>query len=188
MTDRRRSRIVRPFALAATAAVLCGAVGLAGADKQTFRARVIKPDFPNNITVKLDLSEFSTPDEIAALRSALDEGEKAFLKTFRKKAKGSLMFYGIEQPSIKFYAAFEAPTEKGRAIALFAENRTVLSGPGQAYSGLLFLVATLEVDAQGNGEGRLYENAYIKFTPDGRLDIESYRTVPAQLIQVRLAK
>ncbi|MBM3311141.1 MAG: hypothetical protein FJY80_06510 [Candidatus Aminicenantes bacterium] len=184
----RQSRCIPPFALAVIAVLLGLAGGLAGAEKQTFRARVIKPDFPNNITVKVDISEFSTPEEIAALRSAMDEGERAFRKTFRKTAKGNLMFYGIEQPSIKFYAAFEAPTEKGRAIALFAENRTILTGPGQAYTGLLFLVVTLEVDAEGNGEGRLYENAYIKFTSDGRLDLESYRTVPAQLIQVRPAK
>jgi len=183
----KRDRVLLAVGLAASV-VLSAAAGLSAAEKQTFRARVVKPDFPNNITVKIEITSFSTPEEITALRAAMDEGERAFRKTFRKAVKGSLMFYGIEQPSVKFYAAFESPTEKGRSIILFSENRVILSGPGQAYAGLLFLVISLEVDAEGNGEGRLYESAYIKFTPDGRLDIESYRTAPSQLIQVRLAK
>jgi hypothetical protein len=159
------------------------------AEKLVLRARVLKPEFPNTITVKIEIAGFSTPEEIAALQTALKEhGEAAFRKAFRRNVKGSLLFYGIEQPSIKFHAAFETPTEKGRKLSLFAENRIVLTGPGQAIMGLLFLVVDLEIDAEGNGEGRLYENAYVKFTADGRLELESYRTSPAQLIQVRRAK
>lgn len=175
--------------LAAAVFILAVLAAPARAEKQQFKARVLKPGFANNITVKVEVSGFSTPEEIAALQESLrTNGEATFRKAFRKAVKGSLLFYGIEQPSIKFHAAFETATEKGRTLTLFAENRVVLSGPDQTVLGLLFLVVVLEIDAEGNGEGRLYENATIKFTPDGRLDIDSYRTSPAQLIQVRNAK
>jgi hypothetical protein len=174
--------------LAAAVLVLEAGAGPAGAEKQSYKARVLKTGFPNNITVKIEVTGVSTPEEVAGLQDALANGEGAFRKAFHRTVKGSLMFYGIEQPSVKFHAAFETPTERGRTLTLFSDNRIVLSGPGQAVMGLLFLVVVLELDAEGNGEGRLYENAYIKFTPDGRLDIESYRTAPAQLIQVRRAK
>jgi hypothetical protein len=183
--NRRRP----PLAIGFAAALLAFATaGLPGAEKQSFRARLLKPGYPSNITVKIEVTGFSTPEEIAALQQTLGGGEAAFRKAFRSKVKGSLMFYGIEQPSIKFHAAFEAPTEKGRAITLFGENRIVLSGPDQLEMGFFFLVVSFEIDAEGNGEGRLYENASIKFTPDGRLGLESYRTAPAQIIQVRRAK
>ncbi|MBM3295875.1 MAG: hypothetical protein FJY82_15375 [Candidatus Aminicenantes bacterium] len=183
----RRPRSRFPAGMAA-AAVLGLVAGLSAAEKEAFRGRILMAGFSNNITIKIEVSDFSTLEEIAALREALDQGEGAFRKVFRKTVKGNLMFYGVEQPSVKFFAAFETPTEKGRAISLFSENRTILSGPGQAYTGLLFLVATLEIDAEGNGEGRLYESAYIQFTPDGRLGLESFRAAPAQIIQVRRAK
>ena len=175
--------------LAAAALVLTAPAQTDKVEKQQFKARVLKTGFANNVTVKIEVSAFSSPEEIAALNAALKEGgERAFRKAFVKTVKGRLMFYGIEQPSIKFHAAFETATEKGRTLTFFAENRAVLSGPGETVLGLLFLVVALDIDAAGNGEGRLTENAYIKFTPDGRLELDSYRTSPAQLIQVRAAK
>lgn len=182
--------LARPFGRGLAAALALGLIaGPVFAEKQVFKARVLKPGFPNNITVKIEVESFSTPEEIAALQATLQtNGEAAFRKAFVKTAKGRLMFYGIEQPSIKFHAAFETPAEKGRRLTLFGENRIVLSGPGQAVMGLLFLAVVLDVDSAGNGDGRLYESASLKFTEDGRLEINSYRTAPAQLIQVRSSK
>jgi hypothetical protein len=56
--------------------------------------------------------------------------------------------------------------------------------PGQG----LFFGHRPQLDAKGNGEGKVYENSTIRFTPNGELELDEFKTAPKLIGGLRRAK
>ncbi len=131
------------------------------------------------LTVALEVLGYSTPEEISGLVRAYNErGEAGFHEAFRALKKGSIRILGGRGMNIEFHAAREIPTNKGSRIELIAENSRFELGAAQTpYSGLMFLVAILEVDAKGRGEAKIYEDATCRFI-DGQIVLDEFKRAP----------
>ncbi len=132
------------------------------------------------LTVNIDILSFSTPQEITQLVKAYNEqGEAGFHQVFRSMKKGSLRVTSGRGMNIEFHSAREYPTDKGTKIELIAENtRFELGAMQRPFSGLMFLVAILEIDAKGKGEAKIYEDSTCKILPTGELVLDEHTRAP----------
>jgi hypothetical protein len=131
------------------------------------------------LTIAIEVLGYSTQGEIAGLVKAYNErGEAGFHEAFRALKKGTIRIVSGRGMNIEFHAAREFPTDKGIKIELIAENSRFEVGAAQTpYSGLMFLVAILDLDAKGRGEAKIYEDATCRIV-DGRLVLDEFKRAP----------
>ncbi len=88
-----------------------------------------------------------------------------------------------------FNATTEQKTENGYKILFATEGRSLEMRTSKRVSGgYLFLVVELNLNNKYEGEGKVYENAKIQFTPAGSFVMESYVTPPKMLVAVQPVK
>jgi hypothetical protein len=157
---------------------------------------------PPVMKVKIVIDDFTTRDEVALLRDFMNKNDgPGFFKAFKQTKKGSLQFIGETGSGIVFHAAFAAPTDKGMRIILAGESQNLPAGfspsadawkvltPRKMKSGLfLFLVAELSLDKNFKGEGKVYEEARIAFTPEGGLKLDTYLKTPKMIVNIEKSK
>lgn len=170
-----------------------------------FRGRMLTgvgTGLPSVMNVKILLDSYTTQNEAAQFQDFLDKNDsKGFFNAFGLVKKGSLQFLGETGLNIGFHAAFETPTDKGMKIILVGESRSLPAGfspsadawkatvPGKVRSGLfLFLVAELDLDKNFKGEGKVYEEAKITFTPGGGIKLDSYVKTPKTIVNIEKTK
>jgi hypothetical protein len=133
------------------------------------------------LTVNFEILSYSTPEEITALVKAYNEGgESGFHQVFRSMKKGSLRVTSGRGMNIEFHSAREIPSDKGLKIELIAENTAFSLGSTsmRTPSGMMFLVAILEIDANGRGEGKVYEDATCRVLSTGALVLDEFKRAP----------
>jgi hypothetical protein len=142
------------------------------------------------LTTKIEITGFSTKDEILKLAESYNtKGEAGFRDTFRSLKKGHIQIIGASGLNIEFHAAMETPKENGFLIQLIAENAQFQPGGSQKpYTGLMFMVVILDLDAKGEGEGRVYEDTGIEFTTEGELKLGAFQRAPKLLTAVKKQK
>jgi hypothetical protein len=142
------------------------------------------------LTTKIEITGFSTKDEILKLAESYNtKGEAGFRDTFRSLKKGHIQIIGASGLNIEFHAAMETPKENGFLIQLIAENAQFQPGGSQKpYTGLMFMVVILDLDAKGEGEGRVYEDTGIEFTTQGELKLGAFQRAPKILTAVKKQK
>jgi hypothetical protein len=142
------------------------------------------------LTTKIEINGFTTKEEIYKLAEAFNtKGEDGFRQTFRSYKKGKIQVIGASGLNIEFHAVKEIAKENGYEYQLIAENTQFQPGGGQkSYLGLMFLVVILDLDLKGSGEGRIYEDASIEFTPDGELKMDEFKRAPKMLTAVTKQK
>jgi hypothetical protein len=142
------------------------------------------------LTTKIEIAGFSTKDEIQKLAEAYNaKGDAGFRETFRSFKKGKIQVIGASGLNIEFHAAMETQKEGGFQIQLIAENAQFQPGGSQKpFTGLMFLVVILDVDAKGEGEGRVYEDTGIEFTSEGELKLGAFQRAPKLLTAVKKQK
>jgi len=158
-----------------------------------FKARLMTGGGPNvqsAINLRIRIESFTTTDEVRNLVEAYNSGgEDGFFAVFNKIDKGSLRFLGGPGLNIGFHAAYEKPTDKGYKIMLYSKSRSVEPGSSKlVYGGFLFLVVELDLDKNFQGEGRVYEDARIRFTAQGTIEMESYTRAPKDLVGISQVK
>lgn len=177
------SRSRRAAVLASLTALVFFLLALPSAGQVKFRGRYLTGGggtIEPILTVNIDILSFSTPEEITQLVKAFNEqGEAGFHRVFRSMKKGSLRVTSGRGMNIEFHSAREFPTDKGTKIELIAENtRFELGAMQRPFSGLMFLVAILEIDAKGRGEAKIYEDATCRITPTGELVLDEHSRAP----------
>lgn len=158
-----------------------------------FKARLMTGGGPNvqsAINLRIRIESFTTTDEVRDLVKAYNSGgEDGFFAAFNKLKKGALRFLGGPGLNIAFHAAYEKPTDKGFKIFLYSKSRSVEPGASKlVYGGFLFLVVELDLDKNYEGEGRIYEDARIRFTEQGTIEMESYTRAPKDVVGVSQVK
>jgi hypothetical protein len=188
MTQPIRRSLVAIFGLLAIAAL-----GGSLMAQSEFRGRMFAvggPNRPAAVNVKVVLDATTTLEEVTRYQTLLGAGDvEGFYTQFRLTKKGSLQFTGGLGLRIDFYAASMQQTEKGTKIILAGESRNLDSGVGKRTHGAyLFLVVELNLDKDGSGDGRLYEDGRISFTPTATLALESYVTTPKEIVNIHKVK
>lgn len=142
------------------------------------------------LTTKIEIYGYSTKDEIFKLAEDFNtRGEDGFRQTFRSFKKGKIQVIGASGLNIEFHAAMEIAKPDGYQIQLIAENAQFQPGGGQkSYIGLMFMVVILDLDLKGNGEGRVYEDTGVEFTPNGELKMAEFKRAPKLLTGVNKRK
>ncbi len=158
-----------------------------------FKARLMTgggPNIPASINVRINIKSYSEADEVRQLLQVYNSGgEDAFWPAFYKLDKGAVTFLGGLGLNIAIHAAYEKPTDKGFKIFLFSKSQSIEPGSRRLiYGGFLFLVVELDLDKNYRGDGRVYEDARIRFTEQSTIEMESYTRAPKILVGVSLVK
>jgi len=158
-----------------------------------FKARLLTGGGPNiqaSINLRLNIKSYSDADEVRQLLQIYNSGgEDAFWPAFYKLEKGSVTFLGGLGTKITIHAAYEMATDKGFKIVLFSRSQSIEPGSKRLiYGGFLFLVVALDLDKNYRGEGKVYEDARIRFTEQSTIEMESYTRAPKTLVGVSLVK
>ncbi len=174
-----------------TCTAICS-LPLAAAGPETFTGRAIDTSgarMTSTAHFTLHIDEYATDEEIAQHAAVLAEtGSRGLEKVLWKLDRGWIKI-GTSLGHIVGVAR-SIDTDGGRII------RAVTDRPIQLYEvrhGLRsvhypFGFIELELDADGNGEGRLIAAAKLKFTKDGTLVIEQLGTRPFRLMNVKTQK
>jgi hypothetical protein len=155
-----------------------------------FRGRIFMgggPNRPGALTTRIIVNGYTNLDEIRALQDRLQSGDvDGFYDAFRKMKKGEMRFVGGAGLQINFNAAQEQQTEDGVKVFLIGESRSIESGVSKRVGGTaLFLVVELTLDKKYEGEGKIYEDGRISFTPEGGIKLDSYLTTPKVIVNIR---
>jgi hypothetical protein len=151
------------------------------------RGRAMVPSPTGNtvqVTVKVTIKSFSTAEEVEKIRSLVAAGDSAAVnKALKGMDKAMLQYIGGGGVNTKYGLAAEIPTEKGSRILLVTYARSL---PG--YSSTEFSVAEFRMAPDTEGEGRLHEQATVKFLPGGGFDLDKFFDEPLLIVNVRRAK
>ena len=187
-----RKRIDKKYFVCALCILLLGWTSSLWAQVE-FKARLMTGGGPNvqsAINVRIRIEGYTNADEVRQLLEVYNSGgEDAFWKAFNNINKGSVIFLGGLGLNIGLHAAYDTLTDKGFKITLFSKNRSIEPGSSRlVYGGFLFLVIQLDLDKNYRGDGTVYEDARIRFTPQGAIEMESYTRAPKTLVGVSISK
>ncbi len=181
---------MRAFALRTflMACIMLGALGLVALSPapEEFQARLLGRDsHPGMRATKfiISIDGYTSPEEVYELAKTLsDNGYEAFMAAFRAITKGYIRPIGGRGIKVNFHAAHSLPTEKGRKIMLFTQRQSwdpeAQQRTDQRFT---FMVIELNLDKKGKGDGKIYEQANIRLTGQGTVEMESYNAAPLQL-------
>jgi len=190
MTVHRSTKVIVLVGL--TAAALSGFC-LGQETAAEFRGRIFMgggPNRPGALTTRIIVHGYTDLNDIQKLSVPLNAGDvDGFFSLFRQMKKGEMRFVGGAGLQINFYAAQEQQTDKGIKIILVSDSRSIESGVSKRVAGsAMFLVVELNLDKKYEGEGKIYEDARISFTDEGRIKMDSYLTTPKVIVNIRKSK
>lgn len=181
----------RLSALAVAVACLGLSAGLWA--KEEFQARILKAggaDADAARKIIISIESYSTTEEIKQLKETLyNGGYEPFMRAFRGISKGYIRPVGGRGVKVTIHAAHSHQTEKGRQILIFCERQSwdvqAMKSFDRRFS---FMVIELNINKKGNGDGKFFEQANIRFTIQDTVEIEGYNSPPQQLFGVSLLK
>ena len=182
------------FALAAAIAPLAAGAGDEKAEQAVYRGRLFLGGgaaSPGVIDVQITIDHLSTNEELAELAPLMAAGEtnRLFVKAKAFKT-GALQYLRTSGLRIDFNLAFEKKTEGGKRIFLVAENQSadptsslMIFGEEQIKRGL-FLVVAIDLNEGDKGEGKIYQEARVKFSAGGDFELLNYRMTPLLIVNI----
>jgi hypothetical protein len=188
------TRNIRKGFTAWAAAAVCLSVSAVLWAGEKFQGRVLtegdRPGAYRAMRVKITVESYSSPGEILKLMEILrDQGYEPFMRAFRDINKGSFQPIGGRGVKINLHAAHSVSTEKGRQVLLFTQRQTWdLDMQQRIDRRFPFMVIELNLDDKGKGEGKIYEQANIRLTPQGTMEMEAYNSPPRQLYDLQTVK
>jgi len=140
--------------------------------------------------IEIWVEDYTKTEEVLQLLEILYKGGyEPFMSAFRGMNKGIIRPIGGRGVKITIHAAQNIQTDKGRKVLLFAERKGWDADARQKIDRRFsFMVIELNINNKGKGEGKIYEQANIKLTSQGTIEIESYNSPPQQLWGVKVLK
>lgn len=160
--------------------------------EEVFRGKLMTAGGPiqqKMVTVKIHIKEFSTPDEVRALRKILVEnGPDEFMRAFRKSDKGFINFIGVEGLNIRINTVQVFPTYEGRKIRIFTERQSWGGTQRSAvYRQHFFMSIELDLDNEGKGAGTFYPGCSLQMDAKGTVALDGF--LPSeQILGIRKIK
>jgi hypothetical protein len=185
----RRAKAFRVLALA-----IAGPIVLAASPAQEeFQARLLGQGAHYSSQAEkfmFVIDGYSDPREVLDLAAVLSSsGYEPFMTAFRGLTKGYVRPAAGRGVKINIHVAHSLPTKKGRKIVLFTQRQSWDAEAQQRTDPrFTFMVFELNVDKKGNGDGKIYEQARVRISEQGMMELESYNATPLALWGVRLKK
>lgn len=186
-------RRTRSAGLAAAIPLFFAASAVAAAPA-VYRARMFTGGGASSaaaVNVRIVVDSTTTLEEAFRLNEAIGQGDwDSFLTVFRSMPKGSIQFTGAAGLKIPCHIVSEEANDKGGTrVILVARGQPIDPFASRRFFGpFIFLVVTLNLDASGKGEGKAYEEAGFRFTPDGKVVPEGSVSTPKAFVNVRREK
>ena len=160
--------------------------------EEVFRGKLMTAGGPiqqKMVTVKIHIKEFSTPDDIRALRKTLlEDGSDEFMKAFRKSNKGFINFIGVEGVNIRINTAQVFPTYEGRKLLMFCERQSWGGTQRSAvYRNHFFMAIELELNNEGKGTGIFYPGCSLQMDAKGVMALDGFLPTE-QILGIRKIK
>lgn len=181
--------------LFAVGLLIAGGLGGAGLLPATeeFQARLLgQASHPGGQATKfiISIDGYTTEEEVYELAKIFSaSGYEAFMTAFQAMTKGFVRPIGGRGIKVTIHAAHSLPTEKGRKILLFTQRQSWdVEAQQRTDQRFTFMVFELNLDKKDKGEGKIYEQAKIRLSGQGMIEMESYNTAPLQLWGVSLRK
>lgn len=142
------------------------------------------------IKLKITVERYTSADEVLKLMEVFSrQGYESFVSTFRSMIKGFFRPVGGRGVKVNIHAAQNIQKETGRQILLFTERQSWdLESSQRVDNRFPYMVIELNLDDKGKGEGKFYEQANIKLTPQGTMELESYNSPPKRIFAVSTVK
>jgi hypothetical protein len=194
--NRCGSRLVLGVVIVLTAFALAGSIAVAKDKKEKpkpaaeYTAVMLPPADSSNITpseIIIVIDRFTTPEEKAALRDALEKkGQMAALTLGQKNPIGRLVRAGGRGTDI-FYAAKET-TDKGERVVVVTQRfplypNTIMNADEMKYP--FGLLAFYPDAGEKGGEGMIVGVTAFAMDPNGHVDVTGYAPAKGNLAFVK---
>lgn len=174
------------------AVAVCLVPHLISAAQETYRARMLTGRGPIEspvVNLRIEIKDYTIPDEVRKLQDIMSRGGfNAFLNAFRKEEKGSIQVLGSQGLKLRINAVQIKYMDKGHTISLFMEQQNWSTNTKMRVAENFFMVMELDLNEEGEGDGRLYEDAQVLINRDGWFEMAGSNFAPKAIMSVSEVK
>lgn len=138
----------------------------------------------------ISVESYTTAYEVFELIDIFNNsGFDEFKSALHNLNKGTARPTGGRGMQIILNAAQSTPTDKGRQILLVSRSQSWDLDTRIGYDGRYpFLAIVLDLNEKGKGSGKIYQQADIRLTKEGIIELGATGSPPKQLVSVTLQK
>ena len=163
------------------------------AAKDVFRGRMLTeraPIEPPAVEIQIEIESWTTPEEIVQFNQILaSSGPDAFLSAFNATNKGVVRFLYARGFNLTIHMAQALEDDNGKRVLLVLRREPWSQGSQLSGGRNYFMVIELNLNKEGKGEGRFYEDAQIEMdVMDGKVYLRSYESSPKIIPSIKEIK
>ncbi len=161
--------------------------------KEVYRGRMLTgkaPVEPAAVDIQIEIESWTTPEEIIEFNRVLaSSGSDAFLSLFNSTKKGVVRFLYARGYNLTIHMAQAQEEENGKKVIVVLRREPWSQGSQLGVGRNYFMAIELNLNKEGKGEGRFYEDAQIEMdVMGGKVYLKSYESSPKTISSVKETK
>lgn len=161
--------------------------------KEVYRGRMLTgkaPVEPAAVDIQIEIESWTTPEEIIEFNRVLaSSGSDTFLSLFNSTKKGVVRFLYARGYNLTIHMAQAQEEEDGKKVIVVLRREPWSQGSQLGVGRNYFMAIELNLNKEGKGEGRFYEDAQIEMdVMAGRVYLKSYESSPKIISSVKETK
>jgi tetratricopeptide (TPR) repeat protein len=138
----------------------------------------------DSYNIQIEIYDVSHSDEFAELHQYRENSDfETFSRVLKNMLKGVLRITGEYRIIVPIHAVTKKTTKKGIQFLLVAKNQIAEPGVQKGVKRDRFLAIVLDLDKNLSGEGRIYEDAEVKFAEQD-IEIRSSSSIPRIIMNI----
>jgi len=148
------------------------------------------PIEPPAIDIQIEVESWTSPEEIIEFNRVLaSSGTDVFLSIFNSTKKGVVRFLYARGFNLTIHMAQALEDDNGKRVLLVLRREPWSQGSQLSGGRNYFMVIELNLNKEGKGEGRFYEDAQIEMdVMDGKVYLRSYESSPKIIPSIKEIK
>ena len=161
--------------------------------KEVYRGRMLTgkaPVEPAAVDIQIEIESWTTLEEIIEFNRVLaSSGSDAFLSLFNSTKKGVVRFLYARGYNLTIHMAQAQEEENGKKVIVVLRREPWSQGSQLGVGRNYFMAIELNLNKEGKGEGRFYEDAQIEMdVMGGKVYLKSYESSPKTISSVKETK
>jgi len=161
--------------------------------KEVYRGRMLTgraPVEPAAVDIQIEIESWTTPEEIIEFNRVLaSSGSDTFLSLFNSTKKGVVRFLYARGYNLTIHMAQAQEEENGKKVIVVLRREPWSQGSQLGVGRNYFMAIELNLNKEGKGEGRFYEDAQIEMdVMGGKVYLKSYESSPKTISSVKETK
>ncbi|HRD02441.1 MAG TPA: hypothetical protein PLP57_07350 [Candidatus Saccharicenans sp.] len=161
--------------------------------KEVYRGRMLTgkaPVEPAAVDIQIEIESWTTPEEIIEFNRVLaSSGSDTFLSLFNSTKKGVVRFLYARGYNLTIHMAQAQEEENGKKVIVVLRREPWSQGSQLGVGRNYFMAIELNLNKEGKGEGRFYEDAQIEMdVMGGKVYLKSYESSPKIISSVKETK